>query len=99
MLHEPVHEQGVDRAAPYKTRIGVYMFLAYALFYGGFVVINTFSPGTMEIVIVFGLNLAVAYGFALIIVALILALVYNHMCIKRETAVNHGAAEEGDQWR
>lgn len=93
MLHEAVQEQGVDHAVSYKTRLGVYMFLPYALFYAGFVAINMFKAEIMEREVFLGLNLAVVYGFALIIGALILALVYNQMCAVREKAVNVRATE------
>ncbi|MCK7499585.1 MAG: DUF485 domain-containing protein, partial [Comamonadaceae bacterium] len=60
------------------------MFLLYALVYAGFVVINLVRPGAMEIVLFGGLNLAVVYGFGLIIFALLLALVYSRACGRRE---------------
>ncbi len=56
------------------------MFIAYALFYAGFVAINLISPALMEKVVFMGLNLAVVYGFSLIIVALIMALIYSRAC-------------------
>lgn len=88
MLHEPAQEHGEDRAAPYKMRLGVYMFILYATIYVGFVVINTVNPVLMEMEIFLGLNLAVVYGFGLIIFALILALIYNSMCNAKENAEN-----------
>jgi len=97
MLHEPApQEQGVDNAANYKMRLGVQMFLAYAAFYLGFVLINVLSPTTMETTVLFGTNLATVYGFSLIIVALILALIYNHMCTTNEKAVNTDAPAQSD---
>ena len=44
MLHEPAQDHGEDRAAPYKMRLGVWMFCIYAIIYVGFVVINTVKP-------------------------------------------------------
>ena len=64
------------------------MFLIYAVIYAGFVAINVLNPILMEAVILFGLNLAVVYGFGLIIFALILALIYNAMCVRKEKALN-----------
>ncbi|MGD9126357.1 MAG: DUF485 domain-containing protein [Planctomycetia bacterium] len=87
MLHEPAQDHGEDRAAPYKMRVGVYMFILYAIVYAGFVVINTVKPVLMEKEIMLGLNLAVVYGFGLIIFALILALIYNCLCKAQERAV------------
>ena len=84
MLHEPAQSCGPDHASEYKSRIGVYMFIIYAIVYAGFVVINVSNPLLMEKIIIWGVNLAVIYGFGLIIFALILALIYNHMCAKEE---------------
>ena len=84
MLHEPASQGTPDHASDYKGRLGAWMFLVYAVIYAGFVVINVISPTLMEKTVIFGLNLAVAYGFGLIIFALILALIYNHMCAARE---------------
>ena len=72
------------------------MFVFYALFYAGFVAVNVINPILMEKKIVFGLNLACTYGFALIIVALIMALIYNHLCQKQQRILNaQGSQEEG----
>ncbi len=89
MLHEPSEPTGEDHAREYKSRLGVRMFLIFALVYAGFVIINVVSPLTMENTVFFGLNLATAYGFGLIIFALILALVYNRLCAVKERQLNH----------
>lgn len=86
MLHENASPASEDMAADYKRSLGVKMFIIYAVIYAGFVAINVISPVTMEMEIIFGLNLAVVYGFGLIIVALIMALVYNSMCNAREAS-------------
>lgn len=95
MLHEPAAKQGKDPASAYKTRLGVWMFLIYGLFYAGFVAINLLAPGAMDTVVLMGLNLAVVYGFALIVVALILAIIYNAACIKEEKRLEAPAGGEG----
>lgn len=84
MLHEPAAQAGLDPASKYKQRLGVIMFVIYALIYGGFTVINVVNAELMEKEIMFGLSLAVVYGFGLIIAALVLAIIYNAMCGKRE---------------
>ena len=84
MLHEPAAPAGKDYAVAYKTRLGVWMFICYCLFYAGFVAINLYSATLMERIVLWGLNLATVYGFALILVALILAIVYNALCSKQE---------------
>ncbi|MFW5856866.1 MAG: DUF485 domain-containing protein [Planctomycetota bacterium] len=88
MLHEPAAPVGEDRAEGYKTKLGVRLFWVYAVVYAGFTLINIIKPVAMEKIIVFGLNLAVVYGFGLILVALILALLYNRACSKREAQMN-----------
>lgn len=84
MIHEPASHNGKDPAGPYKTRLGIRMFIFYALFYSGFVALNLITPALMGKVVLAGLNLATVYGFALIVVALIEALIYDGMCRKKE---------------
>ena len=88
MLHEPAASSDPDHAIEYKRRIGLYMFLLYSLVYFGFVVINIVKPVLMEKIIFAGLNMAVVYGFGLILLALFLALIYNSLCTKEENRVN-----------
>ena len=84
MLHEPSTPAGKDPAGPYKMRLGIWMFVFYSLFYASFVAINLLNPRAMAAIVFAGLNLATVYGFALIIVALIEALVYDWLCRKKE---------------
>ena len=63
-----------------KSRIGIRMTALYSLVYSGFVALSVFVPDLMGARAVFGLNLAVTYGLALIVVAIIFALVYSHLC-------------------
>ena len=86
MLHEPASTGGRDDAAPYKSRLGIWMFILYALLYAGFVAINLYDPLLMERIVMFSLNLATVYGFFLIIGALVLALIYNSLCGKKESS-------------
>ena len=85
MHHGPAQDSGPDPASAYKTRLGVWMFIFYCLIYAGFVFTNVLTEGqAMQIIVVAGLNLAVVYGMGLIIFALILALIYNHLCTAKE---------------
>lgn len=93
MLHKPAAQSGPDHAQGYKSRLGVWMFLVYAVIYAGFVALNIISPLSMEKTIFLGLNLAVVYGFGLIIFALILALIYNFACGVREKELNTDTGE------
>jgi uncharacterized membrane protein (DUF485 family) len=95
MLHKPTESPiEEDHAISYKTRLGVQMFFVYALVYAGFVLINIIKPVLMETEIIFGLNLAVVYGFGLIILSLIMALVYNYLCVKKEKSLNNKDTQE-----
>ena len=62
-----------------SSRIGLVLFVFYLLLYGGFVFINTFSPETMEATPWKGVNVAILYGFGLIIAAFVLALIYGFL--------------------
>ena len=96
MLHEPA-ETGPeeDLAISYKTRLGVWMFIVYALVYVGFILINIINPVLMEQPVIFGLNLAVVYGFGLIVLSIIMALIYNTLCVRKEKALN-GDRKQGE---
>lgn len=96
MFHEPAGASGSDPSSPYKARIGTWMFLLYALIYAGFVVINVGKPELMEKIVFWGLNLAVVYGFFLIVFAMVLALIYNALCGAKEREMEgHDAQERG----
>ena len=75
-----------------NTRHGLVLFGFYVAFYGAFVLISAFRPGWMETIVAGGVNLAVVYGLALILMALVVALVYVWLCRddgpadRRETA-------------
>ena len=66
----------------YNTRIGVVLFFVYVAFYGGFMALSAFRPELMSKPFAGGANLAVVYGFALIVAALVLALIYMRLCRK-----------------
>jgi uncharacterized membrane protein (DUF485 family) len=83
MSHGPSTEWKEDRSSPYKTRLGVIMFLVYAVVYASFIGINVFAPAWMR-VDVGSLNVAIVFGFALIVLAVVLAFVYNHLCTLAE---------------
>lgn len=90
MDHGPAVELEQDNAADIKARIGFVLFIIYGLVYAGFVVINTVSPQTMSETIIFDLNLAVVYGFSLIILALVMGMIYNVVCARFEQRLNQG---------
>jgi uncharacterized membrane protein (DUF485 family) len=63
-----------------NARIGFMLFGVYLLLYGGFVLLNAFAPETMEATPIEGINLAILYGFGLIVAAILLALIYGFVC-------------------
>ena len=78
-----------------SARIGMVLFVIYLALYGGFVLLNAFSPETMEVQLVAGVNLAILYGFGLIIAALVLALIYGYLC--RSSQESDAAGQQGGQ--
>lgn len=67
-----------------NNRLGLRLFLLYGLFYLAFVLVTAFAPQLGEWQVIGGLNLAVLWGFALIGLAFVLALIYGMAC-KPET--------------
>lgn len=91
MLHEPaVTSHEADEAAAYKRRLGLWMLLAYGIIYVFFMVINVAWPSVMGTDVVGGLNLAIIYGFALIVIAFVLAIWYNIACTRHEKHLEAG---------
>jgi len=97
MFHQPSRTSNSDYAVGYKSKLGILMFIIYAVIYAGFVAVNVAKPTLMEKNIIFGLNLAVVYGFGLIIFALILAMIYNHLCTSQERQQSENAAKGGQE--
>jgi uncharacterized membrane protein (DUF485 family) len=83
MDHGPSTDWGDDKAAAYKTRLGLWMFLIYCIVYAGFVVMNSVRPDLMAR-LVGGMNLAIVYGFGLIVLALVMAFIYNALSSRAE---------------
>jgi uncharacterized membrane protein (DUF485 family) len=90
MGHGPAVKLGKDNASTYKTRLGVKMFVIYTIVYFTFVTINATNPKAMETVVM-GQTAAVIWGFGLIGLALVQAIIYNHFCTKAESEMNKGA--------
>lgn len=97
MHHGSAPDTGPDPAGRYKSRLGVWMFLAYCLVYAGFVLTAIVDEGkAMQLIVVAGLNLAVVYGMGLIALALVLALIYNGLCTAKEKELS-GPAGGGEE--
>ena len=71
LLHDPT--------VRHNERIGLVLFFLYLAFYGGFVVLTAFAPHVMRTTVA-GVNLAILYGLALIVAAMVLAIVYLVLC-------------------
>ena len=65
-----------------NARRGLVLFVLYCIFYGGFVLMNAFAADRMGEPVEWlgGINLAVAYGMALILLAFLLAMIYMAIC-------------------
>lgn len=87
----------VSSERQFNTRLGLILFAVYLVLYLVFVLINAFAAGLMDTIVLAGLNLAIVYGFALIVIALVLALVYGVMCrrepVEEKTKLSKAAAD------
>ena len=94
MLHEPANNTDVvDNAVGYKAKLGLKLFAVYGVIYLGFILINILNPTLMKTEVLFGVNLAITYGFGLIIVAVVMGLLYNFFCTRKEDELNKEEAE------
>lgn len=94
-MHGPSTDWSKDKSSAFKSRVGVWMFILYAIVYVGFVLINTLNPELMGSDIG-SLNLALIYGFGLIIFALLLAFIYNAICTAAEEEFNKTDTSEDE---
>ncbi|MBM3404248.1 MAG: DUF485 domain-containing protein [Bacteroidetes bacterium] len=88
MLHEPAVEIKTDKAAAKKAKLGVKMFIAYTLVYAGFVFIGLSKPEWMGLELIGKQNIAIIYGFGLIVLAIVMGFIYNYFCTKMENKMN-----------
>ena len=88
MHHGPAVELGVDHAAKKKSKLGVILFFIYFFVYAGFVTIGVADYTLMGKIVLGNQNLAVVYGFGLIIFAILLGLFYNWKCTNYENLMN-----------
>lgn len=75
-----------------NAKLGLKLFTVYLVFYLGFMLLTAFSASTMESTPLAGVNLAIVYGFALILGAFCLALLYGMLCRSTDDEVQ----EEGE---
>jgi uncharacterized membrane protein (DUF485 family) len=68
-------------------RYGMMLFVVYCALYAGFMALVAFSPPKLLGQPIYaGVNLAVLYGMALIVAALVLALIYMVLCRRADAA-------------
>ncbi len=79
-----------------NSRLGLQLFAIYSLFYFGFVLVNAFAAEWVEWEPLAGLNLAVLWGFSLIGLAFVLAMIYGLSC-RADGPVDAPAAKEPGQ--
>lgn len=65
----------------HNRRFGLVLFFVYLTAYGAFVYLSAFRADLMAEHAFAGVNIAVMYGFGLIVAALVLALVYLRYCL------------------
>jgi uncharacterized membrane protein (DUF485 family) len=92
MEHGPSTEWKVEKSQDFKTKVGLIMMSIFAVVYFVFILIAVTNPQMMAND-VGSLNVAIVYGFAIIIIAIVMALVYNYFCSRREKA--DGDSEKG----
>lgn len=92
-MHGPSSDWKKDNSSSVKELLGKWLFLLYAIVYGGFIVINVVSPKFMGIE-VGSLNVAIVYGFLLIVFAMLLAFAYNHVSTHAEDVMNKDKESE-----
>ncbi len=77
------------------SRLGMTLFLLYAAFYLGFVLVNGFAAQWADWQPIAGLNLAIIWGFGLIVVAFVFAIIYGLWAPKDQDGYSE-AAQQGE---
>jgi len=72
-----------------NSKLGLKLFGIYATIYAAYVIVGAFLPGVMKVRLA-GLNVAVLWGFLLIILAFVMAIVYGRMCARPAGTNNEG---------
>ncbi|MFA4852506.1 MAG: DUF485 domain-containing protein [Bacteroidales bacterium] len=88
MLHGPAAKLENDNAASKKAKLGIVLFFFYLIIYAGFVFIGLACPELMGVHALGKQNLAIVYGFGLIILAIVMGFIYNALCTRMENKMN-----------
>ncbi len=73
------------------NRLPLVLFGIYLLLYAGFIAINLFATELMELTPFAGVNLAIWYGFGLIVAAILLAFIYGVTGSRHDAQANEAA--------
>ena len=87
-MHRPAIKLDADNAAVKKSKLGVILFIVYTLVYIGFVVIGLVDPELLGLHVIGKQNLAIIYGFGLIVLAIVMGFIYNALCTRLEDKMN-----------
>jgi uncharacterized membrane protein (DUF485 family) len=87
-MHGPAAKLETDHASAKKSRLGVILFIFYPLIYSGFVIIGLVDPELMGFHVLGKQNLAIVYGFGLIVLAIVMGFIYNFFCTRMENKMN-----------
>jgi uncharacterized membrane protein (DUF485 family) len=79
---------GVSRNA----KLGLILFFIYCVAYIGFIVFSAYGKDVMAKPALGGVNVAIVYGFGLIIGAFVLAVIYVMACVAETPAVSSDVA-------
>jgi uncharacterized membrane protein (DUF485 family) len=95
MGHGPSTEWQAEKSQAFKTKLGIIMFAIYTPIYLAFIIICVISPSFMSKDIG-SLNVAVVYGFGIIILAIVQAIIYNNICSAKERHDHVAGGQKGE---
>ncbi|MBN2240722.1 MAG: DUF485 domain-containing protein [Dehalococcoidales bacterium] len=95
MAHGPATEWKEEKSQGFKTKLGLVMIAIFIVIYLAFILITVISPKTMGND-VGNINVAVLYGFLIIVIAIIQALIYNVICARKEKEDQLPESGKGD---
>ena len=95
MEHGPPTEWQEDKSEGFKTKLGLIMVTFFTIVYFAFIILAVTNPQAMAND-VGSLNVAVVYGFGIIILAIIQALIYNFVCSRHERSNGDSGHDKGE---
>jgi uncharacterized membrane protein (DUF485 family) len=95
MEHGPPTEWQEDKSEGFKTKLGLIMVAFFTIVYFAFIILAVTNPQAMAND-VGSLNVAVVYGFGIIILAIIQAVIYNIICSNHEKRNGNTKHDKGE---